>query len=336
MSNFCTLFNSKYLTRGLAMYRSLEKHTRDFHLFIFAFDDNCFSALKQLNLRKATIIPLVQFEDTEMSAVKANCQESEYCWIFTPAIIRYAIKTYGLKECTYLSPDLLFFSNPRTLYDGMGDKAVLISPHDYTEKHGQPCVRKIYSVQFVCFKNSAEGMAILDWWQNACLQYCFECDDQAVVQQGYDSWTTQFDCVLIWEHTGCGLAPWNIQHYNLEYRNDRIWGRSVGGHFVFPVIFYHYHAFGIAEANSFIPLPDGLYDLNENILSVVYRPYMQALLEANNDLRKKGVKTLGHENIRIPRIRKSVRSMFKLYFKGKFREFYHINYFRMKWFTKLI
>ena len=60
--NFCTLFDSFYLTRGIAMYQSLEKTCENFHLYIFAFDDASFEILKKLNFKHATIIPLKDFE----------------------------------------------------------------------------------------------------------------------------------------------------------------------------------------------------------------------------------------------------------------------------------
>ncbi len=338
MNNFCTLFNSKYLTRGLAMYRSLEKEAKNFHLYIFAFDDNCFSVLKSLSLAKATIIPLVQFEDKELLAIKSGRKENEYCWTCTPSVIRYAIKTYGLKSCTYIDADLLFFGNPQVLFEEMGDKSVLITPHHYTEKYDQSATSGIYCVQFVCFKNTTEGMAVLEWWRNACLEWCYcRMEDGKFGDQKYlDDWTTRFGCVHASEHRGGGVAPWNMQQYNFGYKEGAVWAQKSVCRFAFPVIFYHYHAFRIAEANSFIPLPDGLYDLNENALTFMYRPYMQALIEASNELKKSGVKTLAHENITIPRIRKSIRRMVKLYFTGRFREFYHINYFKNKWLTKLI
>ena len=45
--NYCTLFDSFYLTRGLAMYESLKRQTGNFHLYIFAFDDDTYSFLKK-------------------------------------------------------------------------------------------------------------------------------------------------------------------------------------------------------------------------------------------------------------------------------------------------
>jgi len=62
MYNFCTLFNTKYLSRGLALYHSLKNVCNDFHLYIFAFDDQTYAILNKLQLPDTTIISLSQFE----------------------------------------------------------------------------------------------------------------------------------------------------------------------------------------------------------------------------------------------------------------------------------
>ena len=79
MLNFCTLFDSVYLSRGLAMYNSLNQHCKDFHLYIFAFDDKCYSVLKSLQLENATVISLSEFEDGELLRVKPTRTRAEYC-----------------------------------------------------------------------------------------------------------------------------------------------------------------------------------------------------------------------------------------------------------------
>ncbi len=50
MLNFCTLFDSRYMSRGMAMYESLKKHCNNFHLYIFAFDDPCYNFFKKMHL----------------------------------------------------------------------------------------------------------------------------------------------------------------------------------------------------------------------------------------------------------------------------------------------
>ena len=42
MLNFCTLFDSYYLYKGIALYRSLEQVSDDFTLYIFCFDDKAY------------------------------------------------------------------------------------------------------------------------------------------------------------------------------------------------------------------------------------------------------------------------------------------------------
>ena len=56
MMNFCTLFDSYYLDKGIALYQSLEKASDDFHLYIFCFDDKSRDVLKSRNMKHATIL----------------------------------------------------------------------------------------------------------------------------------------------------------------------------------------------------------------------------------------------------------------------------------------
>ena len=105
MYNYCTLFDSNYLTRGLVMYESLKKYSDNFHLYIFAFNDSSYNLLIKLNLEFLTVISLKEFEDEELLKIKDSRSAGEYCWTCTPSIIKYSIETYGLDNCTYLDAD---------------------------------------------------------------------------------------------------------------------------------------------------------------------------------------------------------------------------------------
>ena len=52
------------------MYNSLSQHCKDFHLYVFAFNDECYSILQSLQLKNVTIISLSEFEDEELLKVK--------------------------------------------------------------------------------------------------------------------------------------------------------------------------------------------------------------------------------------------------------------------------
>ena len=89
MYNYCTLFDSKYLSRGLAMYESLKKHSNNFHLYIFAFDDKSYEILNKLSLDKVSVISLKDFENEELLAVKPTRSKAEYCWTCTSSVIKF-------------------------------------------------------------------------------------------------------------------------------------------------------------------------------------------------------------------------------------------------------
>ena len=68
--SFCTLFDSNYLPRGLALYRSLQRHCPAFRLWVFCMDIEAERILRQLDLPDLTIVPLVELErhDSELLA----------------------------------------------------------------------------------------------------------------------------------------------------------------------------------------------------------------------------------------------------------------------------
>ena len=109
------------------MYESLCRHCQEFHLYVFAFDDACYMTLSSLRLNKVTVISLSEFEDDELLRVKPVRTRGEYCWTCTSSTILYVLDRFNVESCTYLDSDLYFFSSPQSLFDEMGDDAVMIT-----------------------------------------------------------------------------------------------------------------------------------------------------------------------------------------------------------------
>ncbi|PUV23701.1 glycosyl transferase [Sphingobacterium sp. DR205] len=327
MYNYCTLFNSLYLSRGLALYRSLEKCVRNFHLYIFAFDDECYNILKRMELSHATIISLSDFEDEQLLAVKPTRTVGEYCWTCTPSIILYSIRNYDLSNCTYLDADLFFYADPAVLIEEAKGASVIITPHRYSAMYEDSESGGTYCVQFVYFKNSPEGIAVLEWWRAACIEWCYNRREPGRFgdQKYLDVWTSKFTGIHVLEHLGGGVAPWNVQQYEFEHKIGQVWGRELSSQQLFPVIFYHFHGLKYAEKNSFTL--SNYYTLNDNDIEFLYKPYIKMLTCADREIKALSRKIVSHEINEIPRIRTSLRRMFKLYALGKFREYYHKSYF---------
>jgi hypothetical protein len=295
MQYFCTLFNSFYLSRGLAMYNSLVRQTSDFHLFIFAFDQPSCELLKGMDLPSATIISLQEFETKELLSVKDSRTAGEYCWTCTPFTIWHCIHHYNLDHCTYLDADLLFFSDPKVLTDEMGEKDVLITKHNYSAEYDQsePC--GIYCVQFLTFKNTERGLKVLNWWRYACLDWCYnKFEDGKFGDQKYlDDWTERFEGVHELENRGGGVAPWNSKDYLFLDSENRV-KLEYGNRENIPLVFYHFHDFRYCVNKSY-KLTGEMYLLREDVKSFVYRPYLKALEEAEDQVTKFDSSAICHE-----------------------------------------
>ncbi len=326
MLNFCTLFNSIYLTRGLVMYNSLAKHCKDFHLYIFAFDDVSYSILNELNLEKATIISLGTFENEELLSIKPTRTTAEYCWTCTPATVEYCLDTYELPSCTYIDADLLFFADPTVLFDELGeDDSVIITDHRYTPEYDQTATSGKYCVQFVYFKNDKQGRTVLKWWKDACIEWCYNrFEDNKFGDQKYlDDWCERFKGVHELQHLGGGVAPWNAQQYTISTVGDRLFGKVNGTDETFDLIFYHFHDLKYCEKDAFHL---GHYELTHGHLTNIYKPYVIALKEVEKELRSISKDNLFHEIKEIPRINKSLRRMYRFHVFGHLNNYYKTRY----------
>src|SRR6185437_3291177 len=335
MLNFCTLFNTAYLAKGIALYSSLEKACPQFHLYIFAFDQTAFKILTEKNFSNATIIPLNDFENEDLLKIKKERSVAEYCWTCTPFTIKYCLEKFDLDHCTYLDADTYFYDDPAVLINEMGQNSVLITPHNYHDRYDQSASAGIYCVQFTCFKNNAEGLKVLAWWAQACIKWCYaRYEDGKMGDQKYlDSWPYMFDGVYICRNAGAGLAPWNLLNYKFGHKDGRITVNNG------PLIFYHFHDLKYLSDNSWYL---GGYEIPEEILADIYKPYLRALIAIDAELktRYQGIDSLSVTDIKninglsfkfkigiyILDLKKSFRQFISdLFFVGR-RKYYKDNY----------
>lgn len=285
--NYCTLFNTTYLSRGLSLYNSLANQTGSFHLYIVAFDQICFDVLKKMNLEHATIIALESFENDRLLSVKNDRSIGEYCWTCTSSVIKYCIEEYQLDHCTYLDADLYFFSSPDVLFDELDSSSVLITEHRYTPKYDQSEMSGIYCVQFMYFKNDKDGMECLNWWIDACIEWCYAIpEDGKFGDQKYlDDWTERFKGIHVLENLGGGVAPWNIQQYTFRKENGNLIGEEIESKKEFQLVFYHFHDVKLLDDQK---VDLGYYYLRKSDIELLYKPYLRELQNVATKLQDVG------------------------------------------------
>lgn len=291
MINFCTLFDSNYLTRGLALNESLTGVCPSYHLYVIAFDNNCYEYLQKARLPNLTPILLQDFEDEKLLAIKSSRSAAEYCWTCTPSVILYCLAKFDLPACTYIDADMLFYHDPKILLDEMGDRSVLISEHRYTKEYDRAAAANgIYCVQFMCFKNDDNGRTALLWWRDRCLEWCYaRLEDGKFGDQKYlDDWPVRFEGIHVMQHHGGGLAPWNIQQYLFTCEGNELFTSYLKTGQSYPVIFFHFHGLKF-YTNRMASCSGTLYEIDRNVKERVYLPYLKKLLQIESRLKEEGV-----------------------------------------------
>jgi len=266
------------MSRGLVMYDSLLNSCSDFHLYVFAFDEKCYTFLKSQNYKHLTVVSLKEFEDEKLLNVKPTRTAGEYCWTCASSTIFYSINTFGLENCTYVDADMFFYSDPIVLLNEMGDKSVLITEHRYSKEHDQSKESGKYCVQFVTFKNDKNGMAVLNWWRDACIDWCYDrMEDGKFGDQKYlDDWTTRFEGVHELKHLGGGIAPWNVDQYSFSQMDRQIMGVEKSTGSKFEAVFYHFHGARF-YADNIAQLTGLEYTLTKEVISLFYLPYIKKI-----------------------------------------------------------
>lgn len=290
MVNFCTLFDSNYLTRGLALYQSLEKECPSFHLYVVAFNADCYNYLKSASLQHLTAIALADFEDEALLRIKPTRSAAEYCWTCTPSIIQYCIQTFNLPSCTYVDADMVFYHDPAVLIEEMGKDSVLITEHRYTKDYDQSKYSGIYCVQFMCFKNDERGMKALDWWREKCIDWCYarQEDGKFGDQKYLDDWLTRFEGVHVLRHPGGGIAPWNLQQFSFMEKGGSIDIKEKNSSKIYPLVFFHFHGVKF-YTDGYISCCEALYQIEPSAKKIIYLPYFRNLLKLEGQLRKSGL-----------------------------------------------
>ena len=273
----------------MVLYESLSAHCPDFHLYVFAFDDSAHSFLKSLSTENLTVISLKEFEDNELLAVKSQRTAAEYCWTCTPSTILYCIETFGITHCTYLDADMRFYSDPIVLIEEMGDQSVMITDHRYTSAYDQTALSGKYCVQFMVFKSDERGLKVLNWWRNACLDWCYaRAEDGKFGDQKYlDDWTSRFEGVHELQHLGGGLAPWNVQQYQFNKQNGKLTGTEIATGKTFEVVFFHFHGLKF-YTNGVVLFTSLSYELTQKCKALFYFPYIKLLNEQAAKIRRAG------------------------------------------------
>lgn len=312
MYHFCTYFDRNYLSRGLALYQSLEAQCPSFRLYVLCMDQECRRILTQLKLPRMQLIALEELErgDAALAAAKANRSPVEYYFTCSPSLPLYILEKFPAVDLvTYLDADLYFFSSPAVLLEAMADASISLIPHRFPPALRHMERSGVYNVGWMSFRRDASGLACLRWWRERCIEWCYDrFEDGRYADQKYlDRWPELFEGVTVLAQKGANLAPWNISNYAVRLEGEDI---RVDGE---PLIFYHFH--GLKRTRSWLyrhGLDGYLVTPTKAILTGLYSPYVLELAEIEHRVAPLRGASGVPENIRFRRPMSAVRIVRKV------------------------
>lgn len=273
--HFCTLFDSNFLPYGLSLLESLEEHCPNFKLWILCMDKLAEAQLKSFNLKNIELIHLDEIENDRLLQIKESRSKGEYCWTLTPFLPGFILnKSKEIKRITYLDADLFFFESPKTLIRELleSKKDVLITEHAFAPEYDQSEKSGRFCVQFLTFQANKGAFEILNWWQDRCIEWCFNrCEEGKFGDQKYlDQWPTLFcEKIHILEQKSKTQAPWNANFFSDA-----------------APVFFHFHGLRIISDKK-IRLFLG-YEINRKKM-LLYKKYIDVFKRKITLMQKNGI-----------------------------------------------
>ncbi len=275
-AHYCTYFDDRYLTRGLALYESMRRHCAPFRLWVLCMSDECYRQISLLGLPDVVPLKLNALETAlpSLAAVKSGRSLLEYYFTCTPALLTWLFdKQPQIDTLTYLDADLYFFSSPDRIFQEFSGSSVLIVPHRFSRRNEHLLRWGIYNVGWVGFRRDTEGLRCLRWWYERCVEWCYDIEeaDRFADQKYLDRFPRLFGGVQIDENPGVNLAPWNLDNYRLSKSDAGV--PLVDGA---PLVFFHFH--GLRRVTSYLwrtAHHEFGAPLNALVRHLLYRPYLE-------------------------------------------------------------
>lgn len=263
MEHYVTLFDSLFLPQGLALHMSMERHVKEYTLWILCVDDKAHDVLLQLQLPNVRLLQLSILETEELLLVKPTRTKAEYCWTLTPFAPRFVFETdSSVERVTYLDADIWFRKSPAPILEEFkaSRKQVLITDHAYSPEYDYSAHSGQYCVQFITFIRKGSE-PVRQWWEERCIEWCFaQYQDGKFGDQKYlDCWPEKFsDLVHVMQNKEWALAPWNATRF--PYSSS---------------IFWHFHGLRLySTKKNGLRVECGNFPLPNVVMSSVYEAYV--------------------------------------------------------------
>jgi hypothetical protein len=281
---YCTVIDSTFVQRALALQRSIARHSPGAGFAFFCLDSVTADMLERCASPQAKVVHSQDFETEALRCVKTARKLNEYCWTCKPAVLLHALRVFDVTWAVWLDADMLAFGNLDSEFHNHPDASVILTPHRFTlpEFRAYEPIVGAFNAGYVAFRNDPDGLAALNWWMGKCLEGCPAAPDalRFADQKYLEAMARVFPRVASSQSPGLNCAPWNVFEREVERRDGMI---TVEGA---PMQLYHFQGLKIIRDWAF-DLYGARLRLPPAVRRHVYAPYLDALVAEMRNLARK-------------------------------------------------
>ena len=296
MINICTVADSNFLLKILALRESMKKYTSSFNINLLCLDTKIFEQLEgkyedlichnlEDLLEEDPQLKLAQDNTPSFEALNVSGQDVEaakriqFIWAMASYYSWYCLEKLNLEDVSYIDGDIYFFNDPTILSDvkDFGSIGLIENRTPYSPVNGR------YNVGIIYFKNDSKGLECVRFWKNCLLDpdnpYIKEygtCGDQKYLEL----FPTMFEGVFALDDFIGHLAPWCVNQHRYV-ANKIIWNGKVQD-----LLFYHFSNFKHDfKTKTYVPAArHGLVNVeNHSFIHPLYEEYYNCLEGLNEN-----------------------------------------------------
>ncbi len=290
--NYLSIFSRDYIYKGLALYRSLEKHDSSFRFYFVCLDNETIELLKNMQLKNAVLLSIndIEAQDKALAQTKLIRNTKEYIWTAKASAILYIFENYpDISNIIWLDGDTMFLSSPEAIYSEWGDYSILLTKEHYSGPYEyMSSLYGKYNTGFMGFKRDENTLKCLEWFRAKLIEWCYDKHEAGKWsdQMYVCDWTESFDNVGIIKSYGINMTPFilkrrlsegnaaiSYEDSNIYIGNDRL-------------ILFHYYGLKYINKNEFDLCSYKNWEFPASAIDNIYLPYLiscrKAIAEINS------------------------------------------------------
>lgn len=217
MSNLvCTVVAKNYLAIAKTLGDSIKKNWSGTDFIIVLSDE----LSNEIDLKDEShkIVEAKDFNIPRFDEMAFKYNVIEFSTAIKPFVFEKLMREYSCDNFFYIDPDMYVYRPLTHVLDLLESKNVVLTPHvlDKDAKNDffelETLGAGVYNLGFIALKNNSEGIAIVKWWQQKLVDYCFFSKREYLF---YDQkWMVflpiYFEGVSVLQSKAYNIARWNF------------------------------------------------------------------------------------------------------------------------------